>query len=285
MRTVNRLRRVALKLGAAAVGLCLFGAGHGAVSAQPSAPAQIPGPPAPPTASAPPVSTGLQGVWLWQRTELGDGTTILSSDPSKYVLALLPEGQLAMQADCNRGNGSYTTSGSQLTLKLGAMTLAACPPDSQDTVFLRDLQRVVSYARDGENLVLTMQIDSGNMIFSPQPPASLTGTAWQVQSVNNGRGGVASVVVGTQLSMTFGDDGTVGGETGCNTFRGSYTVTDTTIEFSPLITTRRACTSEAANAQEQAFLAALAASTRYELAGDRLTLRNDPGATQVTLVT
>jgi len=113
----------------------------------------------------------------------------------------------------------------------------------------------------------------------------LTGTAWQVQSVNNGRGGVASVVVGTQLSMTFGDDGTVGGETGCNTFRGSYTVTDTTIEFSPLITTRRACTSEAANAQEQAFLAALAASTRYELAGDRLTLRNDPGATQVTLVT
>jgi len=246
----------------------------------PPAPAQVPRPPG----GLPPVSAGLQGVWLWQRTELSDGTTIPSSDPSKYVLALLPEGQLALQADCNRGNGTYTTSGSQLTLKPGAITLAACPPDSQGTIFLRDLQWVVSYVRDGENLVLNMQIDSGNIIFSPQPQASLTGTTWRVQSVNNGRGGVQSVVAGTQLSMTFGDDGTVSGETGCNTFRGAYTVTDATIEFSPLITTRRACASEAASAQEQAFLAALGASTRYELSGDRLILRNDAGSTQVALV-
>jgi heat shock protein HslJ len=54
--------------------------------------------------------------------------------------------------------------------------------------------------------------------------------------------------------------------------------------FSQMITTRRACTSEAAAAQEQAFLAALAASTRFELAADYLTLRNDAGATQVGLV-
>jgi heat shock protein HslJ len=284
MRTVKPSRRVALKLSAAIGVLCLFGAGHDAVSAQTSAPAQIPGPAAPPASVAPPAGTDLQGSWLWQRTELGDGTTITSPNPSAYVLALLADGRLNIRADCNQGTGTYTTSGTQLTLQPGAITLAACGPGSQDSVFLRDLGRVASYTRDGENLVLSMQIDSGNMYFTPQPQASLTGVPWRVQSVNNGRGGVASVVVGTRLSVTFGDDGIVSGETGCNAFRGSYTVTGTTIELGQLITTRRACTSEAAGAQEQAFLAALASSTHLELSGDRLTLRNDAGSTQIILV-
>jgi heat shock protein HslJ len=128
-----------------------------------------------------------------------------------------------------------------------------------------------------------MQVDSGNMVFSPQPAASLTGAPWRVTGVNNGRGGVESVVQGTQLSLMFGEDGTASGETGCNTFRGPYTVTGDTIGFGALATTRRACLSDAAAVQEQSFLAALAASRRFELAGGRLTLRNDAGATQVTL--
>ena len=161
---------------------------------------------------------------------------------------------------------------------------AACPPGSQDSVFLRDLRRVATYVRDGENLVLNLQIDSGNMVFSPQPAASLTGAPWRVQSVNNGHGGVASVVQGTPLSATFGEDRIVSGETGCNTYRGPYTYSGETISFGSLITTRRACLSEAANAQEQAFLAALAASTRVELSPDRLNLRDSGGATQVVMV-
>ena len=113
---------------------------------------------------------------------------------------------------------------------------------------------------------------------------SLTGPAWQVLSVSNGRGALASVVSGTQLDATFGENGIVGGSTGCNTYRGLYTVTGATIAFGSLVSTRRACPSEEATAQEQAFLAALGASTRFELRGDRLTLRDDAGAAQVDLV-
>ena len=164
------------------------------------------------------------------------------------------------------------------------MTRAACPPGSQDTVFLRDLGQVATYVFDGENLVLNLKVDSGNMVFSPRPPVSLTGPAWQVLSVNNGRGAVASVLPETQLDVTFGGHGIVSGNTGCNNYRGLYTVTGATIAFGPLVSTRRACPSEAATAQEQAFLAALAASTRYEPRGDRLTLRDDGGAVQVDMV-
>lgn len=56
-----------------------------------------------------------------------------------------------------------------------------------------------------------------------------------------------------------------------------------TIRFGPLATTRRACLSEAANAKEQAFLAALAASTRFLAPPDRLVLLSDDRTTQVLL--
>ena len=54
----------------------------------------------------------------------------------------------------------------------------------------------------------------------------------------------------------------------------------TSVSIGPLTTTRLACADEVME-QEQAYLAALQASTQYELTADRLTLRNDDGAIQV----
>lgn len=291
MSTARLPRRAALKLGAAIVGVYLLG-GPQAACAQTPAPVQIPHPPAGATPSGPATppgggsmqAGGVQGTWLWQRTEMSDDTVITASDPTRYMLGLGADGRLTLQADCNRGSGSYTVSGAQLTLQPGPMTLIACAPGSQDSVFLRDLRDVVTYVRNGEHLVLNLRVDSGAMVFSPQPAVSLAGDPWRVQSVNNGHGGVVSVMQDTQLSATFGEDGNVSGETGCNMFRGPYTLTGETIAFGALISTRRACLSAEANAQEQAFLAALAASSRLELTPNRLTLRDNDGATQVILV-
>jgi heat shock protein HslJ len=281
MSTPGVPRRHVLTLGAAVLTSALFATTSDAGNDGPSpSPAVARRPDEGPT----PASTLTEGVWRWQRTDYADGTTVVCSDPGKYTLTFLDNGIYSVQADCNQGSGAYTVAGSQLTLQPGPMTRAACPPGSQDTVFLRDLGQVATHVFDGENLVLNLRSDSGNMVFSPQPPVSLTGPAWQVLSVNNGRGAVVSVVPETQLDATFGESGIVGGNTGCNTYRGLYTVTGATIAFGSLITTRRACLSEAAAAQEQAFLAALGASTRYELRGDRLTLRDDAGAAQVDLV-
>jgi heat shock protein HslJ len=283
MRMSSVPRRHVLKLGAAVITCSLFATTSHASAAGPSpapAGARRPAQGAPTTMDE---STLTGVVWLWQRSTYADGMTVTCADPSTYTLAFLDSGLYSVQADCNTGSGGYTVDGSQLTLKPGPMTLAACGPGSQDDVFRRDLLRVASYVFDGDNLVLNLQADSGNMVFSPRPPVSLTGPTWQVLGVNNGHGGVASVVAGTQLDVTFGEDGIVSGSTGCNRYRGLYVTADPAISFGPLATTRRACASDEAAAQEQAFLAALAASTRYELQGSRLTLRNDAGATQVNL--
>jgi heat shock protein HslJ len=248
----------------------------------PSAPAQVPRPA--PVASSTSQGDIRQGLWLWQRTEYSDDTTVAAPDPSKYTISFQADGRLALQVDCNRGTGTYTVDGPQLTISPGATTLIACGPGSQDRVFLQNLREVATYVFDGESLVLNLKVDSGNMIFSPQPPVSLSGSTWRVQSYNNGRGGVVSVLPDVQLTATFGTDGSVNGNAGCNGYRGPYTVAGDRITFGSIVSTKRACLSQPLTDQETAFLAALGASTSYELVGDRLTLRDDGRATQVVLV-
>jgi heat shock protein HslJ len=249
---------------------------------QPPAPAQVPrpGPVASPTAHV----DLTQNVWLWQSTEYSDDTTIVAADPNKYTIKFQADGRLAIRADCNQGSSPYTLEGPRLTIMPGVMTAAACVPPSQDATFLRDLHAVATYVMDGQNLVLNMKVDSGNMIFSPRPSHSFIGQVWHVQSYNNGRGGVVATLPDVELTATFADDGTVSGNTGCNQYRGPYSVEGDRITVGNVVTTRRACLSEHLNQQEQAFLTALSASTTYELTGDRLWLRNDAGATQLTLV-
>jgi heat shock protein HslJ len=226
----------------------------------------------------------MQGVWVWQRTEMSDDTTIVSPDPNKYTISFQADGRLAIRADCNQGGGSYVLDGPQLTITPGPMTLIACPPPAQDAAFMRGLRDVATYVMDGDNLVLNLKVDSGNMIFSPQPPLSLAGATWRVTFYNNGAGSAQSVLRDTELTVTFGDDGAVNGNGGCNLFRGPYSVLGDRISFGKLVSTRRACISEPLNAQEQAFLKALANATKYELLADRLTLRDDAGAIQAMMV-
>jgi heat shock protein HslJ len=291
----SRLARASLAVVAAAVAVVALAGGSvlafaggrsqdasGDTSQQVPAPAQIPRSAQEPSSGSQPSIT--QGVWLWLRSEYSNDTSVASPDPSKYTLSFQADGRLALQVDCNRGTGRYTQNGAQLTVDPGATTLIACPPGSQDQVFLRDLRNVATYVFDGENLVLNLKVDGGNMIFSPQPPISLTGAAWRVVSYNNGQNAVLSVLPDVELNATFGADGNVTGNGGCNGYRGPYSIAGDRITFGNLISTRRACVSEPLNRQERAFLDALSASSAYTLVGDRLTLRDPAGATQVILV-
>jgi heat shock protein HslJ len=283
MRTFNQIRRFVSLGGATVLALGAFSTISLAESTlAPMVYAQVPVQ-VPPPPSAPFTSGSItQGRWLWQRTQYSDGATLAASDPSKYTITLLDGGRISIQADCNSGSSSYTLTDAQLTIHPGAMTLVACEPGSQDTVFLRDLLQVGTYVFDGQQLVLNLRADSGNMMFIPMAPASLNGVTWRITGYNNGQGGVVSVVEGTLLTAIFGDDGTVSGDTGCNMYRGAYAVAGSAVTFGPLITTRRACLSDAASAQEQAFLAAISASSAYQLVGDRLTLQDATGAAEVT---
>ena len=129
----------------------------------PPAPAQVP-----PSPSAPPPDADIRGTtWRWQQTVRNDGTTIVVQEPSRYTIQFLPNGQLAIRADCNQVIGRYTVDGRRLTLQLGPSTLVGCPPDSQADPFVRDLQMVSGFTLSGEELRLELGTGNGTMIFAP----------------------------------------------------------------------------------------------------------------------
>jgi hypothetical protein len=44
-------------------------------------------------------------VWQWQQSKMSDGMTWEPPDPASYIIEFTAEGQVSIQADCNRGGG------------------------------------------------------------------------------------------------------------------------------------------------------------------------------------
>lgn len=86
-----------------------------------------------------------------------------------------------------------------------------------------------------------------------------------------------SRVGGVKQTVTFDEStGQVYGSAGCNRFTGSYTVSGTRIEISPLATTMMACPEPQMTA-EQTFLKRLQGATKFALGTDTLTLTAPAG--------
>ncbi len=152
---MHRLRSFAIAAGAAAIAAC-------ATDRPPVLPGMVNVPPPPMTAAGDALLTGT--IWRWTETVMSNGTRIKPDAPERYTLEFQPGGKIAVQADCNRGSGSYTLNGGALTFGPLATTRAMCPPGSKDAEFLRGLAAVSGQRFRGYDLVLTF--DLGSMIFA-----------------------------------------------------------------------------------------------------------------------
>lgn len=106
-------------------------------------------------------------VWKLQRIQMNDDSQTVPSDPENYTIEFMDDGSVVVQADCNRGRGSFATDAdNRLTISGVATTRMACPEGSSDAAFLRGLDSANSYFfRDGQ-LIVELMYDSGSMIFS-----------------------------------------------------------------------------------------------------------------------
>jgi len=109
----------------------------------------------------------LNITWEWQGSLYNDDTSSKPEDPTRYTIQFMEDSTISIKADCNMVQGSYTLQGNQITIETGISTLAACPPDSLDSEFLRDLTAASLYFFDGDQLFIDLKFDTGTMQFSP----------------------------------------------------------------------------------------------------------------------
>jgi heat shock protein HslJ len=126
--------------------------------------ASVHGAQAPPAAAA-----GLGGtVWRLVRFQGSDGTTLTPDGRDKYTIAFNADGRVAARIDCNRGSGTWTSSGAgQLQIGPLALTRAMCPSSPLNDRIARDFGFVRSYVLKGEHLFLSLMADGGIYEFEP----------------------------------------------------------------------------------------------------------------------
>lgn len=111
----------------------------------------------------------LERIWQWETT-ITPVEQITVPDPERYTILLTADGKARIRFDCNLGGGEYKISKGKLSFGPLLSTRMACPPDSLDGPFMRDLQRVVSFFVEKDTLYLELPFDSGTMKFRPEGP-------------------------------------------------------------------------------------------------------------------
>lgn len=215
---------------------------------------------------------------VWVVTELL-GESILTD--TGISIQFTSDGTLSGSSGCNQYNGKYTASGSTITINTPlATTMMACaqPVMDQESVYLKALGDAKSYTVKGSDLTLA-GADSKTLINFEAQTQDLAGTNWEVIGYNNGKGAVTSVLLDTGITASFGQDGTLSGNAGCNNYSGSYSVTGNQIKIGPLISTMMACSEpDGIMDQEMQYLTAIQNAATYLVEGSVLELRMEDGA-------
>jgi heat shock protein HslJ len=237
--------------------------------------------------SAPPLAAGELGGTSWRLVEFqgGDDTILRPDERAKYTLGFEPDGRLHARIDCNRGRGSWRSSGPpQLEFGPLALTRAQCPPGSLHDRIVRHWPYVRSYlVRDG-HLFLSLMADGGIYEFEPAPPAAgepdprggvpLERTYWKLVEVGGAAVQPASPRVEAHLIFDP-DTRRVSGSGGCNRIAGSYERAGERLDLRGMAGTMMACAQ--AMETETAFFAALERVHGWRVADRQLELLDPAG--------
>lgn len=226
-------------------------------------------------------SGSLEGA-LWQMTAFRNAEgEMVESLPEVKSTAQFEDGTVSGKGGCNRYNGTYQVDGNEISFGPMMSTMMACPDPvmAQEGGYLAALGMVSTFKIDGENLSLYDKTGEVVLEFVAIEPAALVGTPWLLTFFNNGKGGMQSTIIGTEITAEFSDDGTMSGSAGCNNYSASFESTEDTISIGPTIRTEMACMDpEGVMEQENLYLSALQKAAVYSIQDDRLEIRDVSGA-------
>jgi heat shock protein HslJ len=170
-------------------------------------------------------------TWAWMA--FTDPTQQFVVDaPQNYTLDFQADGSLVVVADCNNAMGTYTIDGSSLSIAMGPMTMAACPPGSLSDDFVRYLGSAAIFFFEEGKLFIDLTADGGTMTFAPADnimaddgegaiDGALTANPWHWVAFTD-PAQQFDVDDPVSYTLTFQEDGTVNIQAYCNSAIGSY---------------------------------------------------------------
>ena len=130
--------------------------------------------PPPASAATSAKAASLEGT-AWRLVEFkgGDDSILRPDDRTKYTIEFGADGRVSARIDCNRGSGTWTSSGpNQLQFGPLALTRMMCPPGSLHDQIARQWGNVRSYVLENGHLFLSLMADGGIYEFEPIPAQS-----------------------------------------------------------------------------------------------------------------
>ncbi|MDG4860049.1 META domain-containing protein [Streptomyces sp. T-3] len=188
------------------------------------------------------------------------------------------KGRASGNLGCNSFGGEATVKGDTLKVDKIAMTEMGCNEKitKLESAMMRAFSGELKAKVDGKQLTLTTA--KGDSIdLAAEPPAELTGTKWTVTALVKDEV-ATSLAEGTKpVHLTFGKDGTVRGNLGCNNVTTTAKIgKDGKITLGPAGTTRMMC-AKGAMETERELLKLFDGTVTYELKHRSLTLTNADG--------
>jgi len=104
-------------------------------------------------------------VWQWAQTLYNDDRKAVPAYPENYTLQFREDGTLNVKADCNLKGGAYSTDGKLISIEITHSTMAACPEDSLEDEFVRNLTAAAIFFFKDNDLYLDLKYDTGMMQF------------------------------------------------------------------------------------------------------------------------
>jgi len=230
-----------------------------------------------------PATTQLIGTEWLLNAYLNQAGELVAPLAGTFTSANFASGEVNGNAGCNNYFGGYEVDGTSIHIGPLASTEMFCGNPTgvmdQETAFLNAMNSTAEYKIEAGQLQLMDASGETLLVFEVAEPLVLPGSLWNVLMYNNGKEAVVSVILGSEITANFGEDGQLTGNAGCNSYSAAYEIDGDKITIGPAITTRMACGEpEGVMEQETAYLAALEMASSYQFENqERLILLDSEG--------
>jgi len=235
---------------------------------------------------SPALATGggqIEGV-AWELD--ADSISLATPVPGIDADVRFADGQVSGSNGCNRYAGSYELDGDRVAISKLSSTGMSCvqPAQALETAFMDALGRASTFGVTDGSLALGDQDGATVLRFRRVETVPLTGHYWAVTGMAGEGDGLLTPLPLTELVVRFGNEGTVNGTTGCNSYRGSFALDGSAMTITDVASTEKFCDDVAGEMDQEArFHALLPDVASYVVRGDQLELHAQDGLLLVAL--